>query len=698
MYSKRILVLSTSALAIAQGLHAQEDEALPTFDQPEMVITANWEDAQLYQSSLSAEVLDASVLQDGGTSHFQDLIEITPNLNYAGGSSRPRYFQLRGIGERDQWEGAPNPSVGFVMDGVDLSGIGTIGTLFDMEQVEVLRGPQGTLYGANALAGLINLKSKDPSANPEGQVLLGLATEDQYEIGVAYGAPIGDRDSQWQYRIALHQTESDGFYTNTFTNRDDTDGIHEQTARFKLRFLASESNTWDLTVFHVDVRNGYDAWSIFNGYETQSDRPGMDCQETWGASLKGQWDFDNVRLVSKTAFGTSDIDLTFDGEWGNNQFWRDYSGIEWDYDYDAVYDRSRDTFNQELRWSSTNASNTQWHAGLYYNNMQEDNFSTWREGGVAYSPLYSEFEADSLAAFGQIDQALSEEWTLSGGLRIEQRDADYADSDGVTFSPEDTMLGGKLAIEYQPTGRDSFYYLALSRGFKAGGFNIGGDIPEADRAYDPEYLWNLELGTRYTSADSNWAFSHTLFYSWRKEMQVETSIQPDPTDPLSFVFFTDNAAEGKNYGLESTLEYQLAEDWTLSGGLGLLKAEYTEYSVGGIDLSGREQAHAPSYQYNLRLAYEPAMGVFGHVAVTGSDAFYFSDSHDQRSSSYNLVNASLGYRMDNWSIELWGRNVFDKEYATRGFFFANEPPAWEDTRYIRLGNPAQFGLQFRYLF
>jgi len=695
MYTRKLITIAT--LASGMSLQAQ-DEALPTVEQPEMVITANWSENQLLESSISAEVLETEIIEEGGVSHFQDLIDLTPNLNYAGGSSRPRYFQVRGIGERDQWEGAPNPSVGFVMDGVDLSGIGTIGTLFDMEQVEVLRGPQGTLYGANALAGLIYLNSKAPGATPEGQLLLGVGTDNLYEAGIAYGAPIGGPDSQWQFRIALHQTESDGFFTNTTLDRDDTNGIHEQTARLKLRWLPNDRNTWDLTLFRVDVRNGYDAWTIFNGYETQSDRPGMDCQETLGASLKGEWDFDDFSFTSKTSFGNSDIDLTFDGEWGSNQFWRDYSGIEWDYDYDAIYDRSRESFNQEFRWSSTDEDDTQWHFGLYYNKLQEDNFSTWREGGVAYSPLYSDFQADSFATFGQVDQQITDEWTISGGLRLEQRDSEYSDSDGISFSPSDTMVGGKLGIEYKPVDRDSFYFLTLSRGFKAGGFNISQSIPVEDRAYDPEYLWNLELGTRYQSTDGKWFFSHTLFYSWRKDMQVETSMQPDPTDPLSFVFFTDNAAEGKNYGIESSGEYYLTDDWVISGSLGLLKAEFTDYSVGGVDLGGREQAHAPSYQYNLRLAYQPSEGLYGHVGLNGSDAFYFSDSHNERSGSYNLVNCAIGFRQDNWSIEAWGRNVFDKQYATRGFFFANEAPAWEDARYVRLGNRAQFGLQLRYLF
>jgi iron complex outermembrane recepter protein len=110
-------------------------------------------------------VLDARLLQSAGLQHLQDVLGLVPNLNWSGGTSRPRYFQLRGIGELEQYQGAPNPSVGFLIDDIDFSGVGMPATSFDVEQVEVLRGPQGTRYGANALAGLINVRTttRDPS-------------------------------------------------------------------------------------------------------------------------------------------------------------------------------------------------------------------------------------------------------------------------------------------------------------------------------------------------------------------------------------------------------------------------------------------------------------------------------------------------------------------------------------------------------
>ena len=128
----------------------------------EVVVTAELRDHTLRQMPASVTVLEAHTLELAGVQHFQDVLGLVPNLNWSAGTSRPRFFQLRGIGELEQWQGAPNPSVGFLIDGVDFSGIGMPAMLSDVERIEVLRGPQGTAYGANALAGLIAINTRNP--------------------------------------------------------------------------------------------------------------------------------------------------------------------------------------------------------------------------------------------------------------------------------------------------------------------------------------------------------------------------------------------------------------------------------------------------------------------------------------------------------------------------------------------------------
>src|ERR1700735_2943188 len=161
---------------------ASADETLQ-----EIVITASLRSSSAAELPQSVSVLDAATLQAAGVQHFEDVLEMIPNLSWASGSSRPRFFELRGIGEVEQYQGAPNPSVGFLIDDIDFSGVGMPATLFDTRQIEVLRGPQGTIYGANALAGLINVRTEDPG---NGMELHGEATGADYSTR-AVGLVIG---------------------------------------------------------------------------------------------------------------------------------------------------------------------------------------------------------------------------------------------------------------------------------------------------------------------------------------------------------------------------------------------------------------------------------------------------------------------------------------------------------------------------
>ena len=142
-------------------------------------------------------------LQDAGQQHFEDVLGLVPNLNWAGGTSRPRYFQIRGIGEREQYEGAPNPSVGFLIDDIDFSGLGMPATLFDLKQIEVLRGPQGTQYGANALAGLIVVRSNEPERDAGYSLEASGGDYGTGSLGFTATGPMPVLDSAW--RVAVRE-------------------------------------------------------------------------------------------------------------------------------------------------------------------------------------------------------------------------------------------------------------------------------------------------------------------------------------------------------------------------------------------------------------------------------------------------------------------------------------------------------------
>ena len=167
----------------------------------DIVVTSQLRATPLAELPTSVTTLDADTIERASLQHFEELTRLVPNLNWSGEGSRARYFQLRGTGELEQYEGAPNPSVGFIIDDIDFSGIGGAATLFDAERVEVLRGPQGTRYGANALAGLVYYQSAAPSFTPEAWLEATGGSDDTLSVGGAAGGPVPGLQDQLAYRV-----------------------------------------------------------------------------------------------------------------------------------------------------------------------------------------------------------------------------------------------------------------------------------------------------------------------------------------------------------------------------------------------------------------------------------------------------------------------------------------------------------------
>jgi len=692
VFRNGLYVVRAVSLPIVALLATAVGNASEPAELEEIVVTASLRPAGIGDFPVSTTVLDAGVLEAAGLQHLQDVLGLVPNLNWSGGTSRPRYFQLRGVGELEQYQGAPNPSVGFLIDDIDLSGVGMPATSFDVEQVEVLRGPQGTRYGANALAGLINVRTRDARPEHELHTELTAGEDGLLSAGIVVGGALGaagPRQGAW--RVAVQQAASDGFRHNRYLGRDDTNGRDELTARAKLALEPAAGWQVGPTLLHADLDNGFDAFAPDNSFDTLSDRPGRDAQRSSGVALRVDGDLDRTTLRSTTAYADSDIVYSFDGDWGNDPYWGEYAP----YDYFSRYQRERRTLSQDLRLvSDATARNGGfgWLLGLYALRLEERNLQRDEFAGELLRPLLdTDYAATNVAAYGETEWGLGGSLVLSAGLRVETRSADYEDSDGASFSPRDTMVGGHLSLSGDLASR-SGWYLTASRGYKAGGFNIGLFVPDDRREFEPEYLWNLEAGLHRMSDDRRLSAEVAVFHMWRESQQVATSFQLDPGDPLSYVFYTDNAARGRNAGLEATLAWQPVEVLTLGATLGLLHTEYVGYQYGERDLDGREQAHAPGWQYSLSAEWNSPRGWMARADLFGSDAFYFDASHDQQSDAYSLLNLKAGYVAGRWSAYAWGRNVFDERYAVRGFYFGLEPPDFANKLYVQQGDPRQFGI------
>ena len=693
------ILLSTSMVAAqtqpTQLTNQAAEEAVEV-----ITVNAGYRSQSLQTTAASLSVLSS---EDIKARHAQNLEEITgavANVNFSSGSQRARYYQIRGIGERSQFQEPINPSVGLIVDDIDFSGIGSIASTFDMSQVEIFRGPQGTRFGANALAGLIYMSSNDPTDSFESGLKLTAGNYGSVGAGLFFSGPASDKVN---YRVSAEKYQSNGFVENTFLNRDDTNNRDELTLRSKLAIQASDYLTIDLSLLHFNFNNGYDAFSLDKNRQTLSDQPGVDAQETSAMSAKFTYSkFNAFDLVSVFSHADSDLTYGYDEDWSYDGLCVNKDCEGWEYSSVDHYLRDRKTTTAEVRFISKPEQNifsdsTSWVAGIYYKDDLED---LQRQYTYLDNDFNSAFEAKTFAMFVQFDTEIDQYITLTTGVRVESRESDYLNSNGLSFSPDDSMVGGKLALAYQ-INTNNMAYVSINRGFKAGSVNTGGSVPDELRVFDPEYLWNYEVGYK-VSLINNTAYLRTaLFYMNREDIQISSYHLDSRNDgSAEFISYWDNAAKGSNQGIEIEGAWNVTDSVEVYGGLGLLSSEFKDfiYADGDVE-TGRDQAHAPNYQFNLGLNYFPNDQWHINFAIDGKDEFYFSDSHDQKSDEVVLVHGSISYLQDQWQLKLWARNILDEDYTTRGFYFGNDPRDFYTAKaYNQFAEPAVFGVTLDYQF
>jgi iron complex outermembrane receptor protein len=687
IFSKRALI----ALAIVFGIGSPGASA-STLE--EVIVVADFRNINEADAATSISIISADVIAARGAQHFEEVIARIPNFNFAGGTGRSRFFQIRGIGERSQFVEPINPSVGMLIDNVDFSGIGSAATLMDVKQIDVLRGPQGTRYGANALAGLINITTNDPEPDFGASIRATVGDYGHSTLGFTGTGPLTDNMS---FRLAAEKHESDGYYSNSFLNRDDVNQRDETSLRGKLKIVsdAGADVAWQtvLTLANTDVDNGYDAFTFDNSRVTQSDQPGFDRQESTSLAADTTWYGTTMDLQVIASLANTDSEYGFDEDWSFEGFHPDeYSSFD-------NYVRQRDTASLEARLISNEplqfaGLDTDWIVGIYTLKTDEELQRTY----TFDSDFSSDFDFTNLALFTQLDTALTSKWSWSTGLRVERRTANYSDSRGVQFDPNETLWGGRLALQYTPQTRQ-MYYLSLSRGYKAGGFNTDGSLDADLREFSSESLLELELGAKLNLMDDRLTLRGAIFYDQRRDQQVKSSLlRARPNGSTEFIEYLGNAAEGTNQGIELESQWLALDTLTLYANIGLLRARFDRFTnEAGVDLAGRDQAQAPRYTYSTGAQWR--LGNWqADMSVDGKDDFFFSDRHELRSTRLALLNANISYAKQDWKLRLWGRNLTNKDYTIRGFgSFGNNPANGYTTEpYVQFGEPRMIGVSAEY--
>ena len=699
IHTKMRFLPSVIAVAVCSSFSVVADTAENSIER--LTVQGDFRQQSVQQVAGSIALVGEQDAKRTSAQHLDDLLNQLASVNFAAGASRGRFVQIRGIGERSEFVDTINASVGVLIDGIDYSGLGISG-ISDLAQLEVFRGPEASRFGANALAGMLNLTTKGPTDSAEGKLSASYANYDSYQLAAQFSNGLTERLS---FSASLEQQTSDGFIDNAYLNRDDTNDIDELTGRFKLKYQASEQLSLQLISHFVDQNNGYDAFSLDRNRTTLSDEPGQDKVKSKAVALQADYSgLPFATVLAQLSWLNADSDYGFDEDWS-------YVGIHPDeYSTTDRYLREREYLTLDYRFVSTPSGklgNSDWVLGLYAASKDYDltrqfwNWDLWQA-----DQFVSQLSRTNAALYGELTTPLSNGWSLVTGLRAERYDDEYADSSANFIKNHDTMWGANISLNYQ-VNPQALVYLLASRGYKAGGVNgdalskasaDGLEGLQSKASFKPETLYNAEFGVKGSALDQSLVARVAAFYMWRRDMQVKGWLNPD-SGP-QFAGFIDNAGSGRNYGIEMENRLQLHPQLALYLSASWMKTELGHYvTLDGDDFTGREQAHAPRFQYSVATDWYITDALTFNLSLQGKDAFFYSDGHNARSSRYELLGARLSYQLAQWELAVWARNALDQDIGVRGFYFGNDPrDGYEPHVYEQFAEPRRVGVSLSYQF
>jgi iron complex outermembrane receptor protein len=708
------------ALALAPNARAQSDAAatIRTETLEEVVVSARMRDEDLRDVPISIVAIDAEALAQRGATELKNLGDVVPNVIIGTGNSERRTnLVIRGISTEARSIGQET-GVGVYLDGVYTGRAETYNQrLPDIAQVEFLRGPQGTIFGKNTIAGAISLTTIKPGDEVTGSLSLDGGNYGHAEAVGYLSGPL--KEGVLFGKIAAYGLTEDGYATNLFDDsragNKEQNGVRAQlratpSEQFEL-ILSLDANSIDSEPYRGEVTQGtfgnepgaYTFNEAYKGWET------IDYS---GAALTANYSLASGHsLTSITAFRKSEWQTHYDET--NNGF---------DHAY-AEYEQSSDYASQELRLSSASGEKLEYVVGLYYSYQKSDTHTPVFVGdgladifGIPYGwqsfDQRADVTTDGYAAFANATWHFAERWaaTLGGRYTYEQKDLNFQqfDPNGLGFVPEigpltDDYSDGK----FTPTASLMYalnpswnLYATYASGYKSGGFNVDVLSTVNNIGFDAERVDNFEVGAKATLFAGRAQANLALFSMDYKDLQVTQY------DPITFANFIGNAASASVTGVELDLVAQLTNHFSISAGLGVLDASFDRFiNQDGIDLKDNELPFAPKLSASLAAQYNWSIGsaVDAFVRLEGAhrDQSYPDVENDPRNrlESYTLLNARAGLRLGDgrWTIEAYARNLTDERYAvnrsTELPLLSFLPPFAYDETTTTFGAPRMYGVK-----
>ena len=695
------------ALAGASGVaRAQDAPAAEAGGLEEVVVTAQKRAEGIQDVPIAVTALTGDALAEQHIIDLRGMSNSIPNvqINSFANSPDSAVFTIRGVGVNDA-DPYVGTTVSVVVDGVVVgTNTAALVSLFDIDRVEILRGPQGTLFGANTTGGVVNVVTKQPTGELEGEAELVHGNFDRVEANAALNFPITDSLAG---KISVLKTTREGYMTNT-VDGDTSGDIDITTVRPYLKYTG---DSFDATLIGEYVRTRNDSQSgisitpsdrgsplgipgytdtgepVFFRGQTR-DQPDQNDRDTYGVTLTMNFATGIGEWVSITNYREYEQDLYSDDDATESVLLQTRRQID------------HKQLSQELRTTIDVSDNLQWLMGAFFLDQeyfldQEGKLDGFLPG--LGQPQTQDQENQSLSGFTQLYYDLTDRWRLQAGLRYTYEETDARATSATTFNPsgqssfDDPIdpaalvvaegsdswdeLGYRLGADFR-LNDDVMFYGYVAHGFKSGGFTGRIAIPEDIGPHDPEYVDTIELGVKSDLLDRRLRVNFAAFFNQYDDMQIAQNLTLDDGRNSARII---NAAKAETKGFEFELTALPVDNLTLSAAVAYLDAEFKEFvTPQGVSLEGNKLQDSPEWQTVESINYALPLGAgagdlnfFVQHSYTSSKFSYFTNKPLEEVESLDLVNASVRWtpQDDRWSLGVYGRNLTDEEYFTQKLDF-----------------------------
>jgi len=695
------LALALTCLGVGRAV-AQSDAAASAADTAtlsEVVVTAEKRTSSEEKTPIAMTVLSAQALQSNAVGSLQDLSSIAPSVSFSRANAST-VITIRGVSSRDTTE-TGDPAVAVNIDGFYFQrAIGFGDSLFDLQRVEVLRGPQGTLYGRNATGGAINLVTAKPGKEFEANASVGFGNFDALTTEGAMNLPLSDRV---QMRVAYFTRSHDGYRDNApARNADD-----EDARAVRLHLMAEPTDSLTLLLTAELTKLGGTGPAVYgtplvfdsNGDVDHNRQPLPVGAKSWPLGLpSGFMDATIKAFRWKLDYDLGFGDLTYLGGFRRLDYHNliDLDGTASEPFYFQANEQPR-TWNHEVRLSSKQDQRFTWQLGTFYFQETNNLLTYFQDYSAPVAPAnlyifdYPNINATSKAGFGQAAFGLTDTLKLEAGVRYtrdyKRRSGSLNYGSGIALqdaAADSSKTTYHAGLDWQATAANLFYAKA-DTGYKAGGFTDAAP-------YAPESIKAYEVGSKSRLLGNTVQVNVAGFYYNYKDQQISQFINGQT--------YIRNAGASQIYGLEVEGSALLTREDRLDGYIGYLHAKFTDFLLAtgssNVQLAGNRPPQSPRLSLNAgyqhRFDLPDGAGLTGRVQTHFETTSYLTVNNypDDQQGSYSRSDAMLTYtaRDDKWSVEAYGRNLENKAVVIN----AQENGLWSTYNY-QFAAPRTYGMQ-----